>query len=487
MDKRKNRIISIVLASVMMIMPMGAFAETGETNYQEEKVSTTEETSGNITPESKVIQSIQSFPMDTARQTITINSGEKPVFPTTISARFEGDSGYTPINITWDAKTETLGTKAGVFYYKATIPLQYQLAEGVSLPVIEVTVVKAKTSITGLKKTITKKARLTITDKITVTPAYGRKLRLQMKQNGKWVTKKTYTLKNTNSASLNLVYTKDWWKLTSSSWRVVLPESNEGKSYTTAAIKIKTKRYYQNPSRYIQIKDKITLKESGGYNLNIGYMGLKVKKVNNYFHIGNKHWPRYTSQTKSKVKAFQKKKGLNATGIVNKATWMKMGFSESSWYNLSAYVSPIKVNPSSTKKQHIEAMISTAKKYLGSNYVVGASGTPGQGVDCSGLVMQALYAAGVDPSPVSPVRHSKAGYEYESRNLWKNKKLKTVSYTKKQRGDLIFYKGRSGMINHVAIYLGNGKVIESWPNKVVIWPIKNNHHNRIYGVKRVFN
>ena len=164
-----------------------------------------------------------------------------------------------------------------------------------------------------------------------------------------------------------------------------------------------------------------------------------------------------------------------------------MGFSESSWYNLGAYVSPIIVDPSSTKKDHIDAMISTAKKYLGSNYVVGASGKPRQGADCSGLIMQALYASGIDPYPVSCVRHSKPGYEFESRNIWKNKKLKTASYTKKKRGDLIFYQGPSGAINHIAIYLGGGKVIESWPNKVVIQPIKNGRRSRIKGVKRVFN
>lgn len=164
-----------------------------------------------------------------------------------------------------------------------------------------------------------------------------------------------------------------------------------------------------------------------------------------------------------------------------------MGFSETSWSRPGAYVSPIQVNPSSTKKEHIEAMIRTAKKYLGSDYVVGASGKPSQGADCSGLVMQGLYAAGVDPYPVSCVRHSKAGYEYESRNLWTNKKFKSIPYTKKQRGDLIFYKGRGGAIIHVAIYLGNGKVIESWPNKVVIWPIKNSHRSMVAGVKRVFN
>jgi cell wall-associated NlpC family hydrolase len=188
-----------------------------------------------------------------------------------------------------------------------------------------------------------------------------------------------------------------------------------------------------------------------------------------------------------KVKNFQKKKKLKVTGIVDKKTWLKMGFSEKSWNNLGAYASPIRVNPSSTKKDHIEAMISRAYDYLGSDYVVGASGTPAQGADCSGIVMQAMYAAGVSLDPIGAVRHSKRGYEYESRNMWASKKLKTVPYSSRKRGDLIFYQGRGGAVIHVAIYLGNGKVIESWPNKVVIWPIKNSHRSNIKGVKRVFN
>ena len=78
----------------------------------------------------------------------------------------------------------------------------------------------------------------------------------------------------------------------------------------------------------------------------------------------------------------------------------------------------MKVNEESTRSDHIEAMIDTAYSYLGTPYVIGASGPVGTGVDCSGLVMQGLYAAGMDISPINPVRHAQPGYEYESRNMW---------------------------------------------------------------------
>lgn len=251
-------------------------------------------------------------------------------------------------------------------------------------------------------------------------------------------------------------------------------------------IKVTVKRAYQNPKGYYQIHNYITIKNKGNYNLNVGRMGLKVLKVNNYFHIGNKYWPRYTYETRNKVRQFQQKKKIKVTGIVDEKTWIKMGFSKDSWYTLGAYKSPLEIDATSTKKECIEAMIGRARDYRGDDYVVGASGKPGHGLDCSGLVMQALYAAGIDLHPINPVRHSQKEYEYESRNIYNSKKLKTISYSKKQRGDLVFYKNAAGRVNHIAIYLGNNKVIEAMPNKVVVARIINGGHSRVAGIKRVF-
>lgn len=118
--------------------------------------------------------------------------------------------------------------------------------------------------------------------------------------------------------------------------------------------------------------------------------------------------------------------------------------------------------------------------------MIGASGAPGLGIDCSGLVMQALYAAGIDMSPINPVRHASPGYEYESANIWRSSKLKHVSYSERKRGDIIIYCNSSGVVIHSAIYLGNNKVIEAWPNKVVVASMINNQHPRVLGVVRPF-
>ena len=241
---------------------------------------------------------------------------------------------------------------------------------------------------------------------------------------------------------------------------------------------------YQNPSQYLQIKHVQKTLSGGGYNLSSGYMGVKVKYVQKKLGLGSRR-AIMDATTMLSVRKFQKAKGLPVTGVVNLATWKALGYTENQWYTLGTYVAPLKTSAVSSRKDCIEAMISTAYKYLGTEYVIGAAGAPGTGADCSGLVMQALYSAGIDPAPVSPIRHSRPGYEYESRNLW-NLPMKKVPYSQRQRGDLIFYQSSNGVIIHVAIYLGNDKVIEEWPTKAVVWPIKNSHRSNIKGVMRPF-
>ncbi|MGN8963573.1 NlpC/P60 family protein [Bariatricus sp. HCP28S3_D3] len=265
---------------------------------------------------------------------------------------------------------------------------------------------------------------------------------------------------------------------------VLVPKIKDQSSFNSSVAAYRNTYVYQNPSKYLQIKHKQKALTGGGYNLSKNYMGLKVAYVQRKLGLGVRR-AIMDSTTINAVKSFQKKNGLTVNGIVDLTTWKKMGLSENDWYNLGAYASLLKTNPASTRSQCIEAMIDTAYSYLNTEYIIGASGKPGTGVDCSGLVMQALYSAGIDPDPVSPIRHSKPGYEYESRNLW-NLPMKHVSYSERQRGDLIFYANSSGTIIHVAIYLGNDKVIESWPDKVVVWPIKNSHRSIIKGVVRPF-
>lgn len=341
-------------------------------------------------------------------------------------------------------------------------------------------------TVTLSKTAITVKSRGTATITATVKNGGGDKLYLEYYSGSKWVTKATYNVPNTDTHSQKVTLTNEWWYKTGTLWRCELKDSAGKSLAVSATLKVTTQRYYQNPSGYLQIKDKITL-SGGGYNLYKGYMGLKVYKVNKYFGIGSVYWPRYTSITKSRVKAFQRRKGLKATGNVNLATWKKMGYSESSWYSLGAYVTPKKsnLNYASSRSDYVNAMVKTAESYVGAKYVVGASGRKKNGLDCSGLIMQCMYGAGVSIPGINPVTHSKRGHEYESRNMWKSKYLKRASYKNRKKGDLIFYQ-KGGVIIHVALYVGNNKIIHSWPNRVMKSSATNSRWGKIAGVKRIF-
>lgn len=244
---------------------------------------------------------------------------------------------------------------------------------------------------------------------------------------------------------------------------------------------------YQNPKTYHQVQYK-QIKPYGkvGYNLYRGYEGIKTWKV--MHRMGTWAGKNYYNQTTyNAVKNFQKKKHLPATGNVDLKTWQKMGFSKKSWYDIDSYISPLKVQAWQGRKAHIEAMISQAYKYLGKPWLAGCSSNPSYGVDCSGLVMQSLYAAGINPVPTSSIGHAHPGNEWNSRNLWADKHLKRVKYSQRQRGDLVFYyQPGTHTICHIAIYLGNNKVIESWPPRVMVQPIINSQRNVIAGIKRPF-
>lgn len=155
------------------------------------------------------------------------------------------------------------------------------------------------------------------------------------------------------------------------------------------------------------------------------------------------------------------------------------------------YTSPVLVDKNSTKKDHIEAMIATAMEYEGDPFVNRESGEPGKGVDCSGLVMQACYGAGVDLWPSNPYRHKYGDdrYEWESREIAAMDTLKTVPYSDRKRGDLIFYENSEGTIVHVAICLGRNKVIHSSNSEggVVVTAVEYSEKARVCLVKRIFN
>lgn len=251
-----------------------------------------------------------------------------------------------------------------------------------------------------------------------------------------------------------------------------------------------TNRYlnlYQNPSWMYQINySQIQPTGPVGHNIGPGYEGIKTQLVKNKIGTGYQH-NTYTTNDAYRVMSVQRAHGLPATGWVDYNTWVALGLPADQWTSIDSYVAPLGAGAGSSRQDHIEAMIRQAYQYMGKPWIAGCSSSPAYGVDCSGLVMQALYAGGINPTSVSSIYHGFPGNEWNSRNLFTDPHFMNVSYNDRQRGDLVFYyQPGTHTIWHVAIYLGNNQVIESWPPRVMVQPIVNGQRSVIAGIRRVF-
>ncbi|WP_186297405.1 GH25 family lysozyme [Enorma shizhengliae] len=147
------------------------------------------------------------------------------------------------------------------------------------------------------------------------------------------------------------------------------------------------------------------------------------------------------------------------------------------------YRSESTISYKATKQECINAMITRSMDYLGTPYRWDYSCAPGVGVDCAGLVMQALYATGMDLSPMNPWDHYYLGlsggwHSAYANYMWNNGKFQKLSFSQRQRGDIVSWPG------HVAIYLGNDQIIEAANGDVHITNVYRNGTPR--GVLRPF-
>lgn len=68
----------------------------------------------------------------------------------------------------------------------------------------------------------------------------------------------------------------------------------------------------------------------------------------------------------------------------------------------------------------------------------------------------------MDMGTYNPYNHRWLAWQtYNSMNWYNNGTFMPVSVGSMQRGDVIYYRG------HIAIYLGGGRMIDSWPNQGV--------------------
>ncbi len=121
------------------------------------------------------------------------------------------------------------------------------------------------------------------------------------------------------------------------------------------------------------------------------------------------------------------------------------------------YRTESRISVSATRDDCVNAMITRAYDYVGTTpYVWDYSCAPGVGVDCAGLVMQCLYATGMDLGRYTPWDHYYTpGHNHYANDMWNDPKFMHLDFSQRRRGDLICYNG------HIAIYLGNDQIIEA--------------------------
>lgn len=115
------------------------------------------------------------------------------------------------------------------------------------------------------------------------------------------------------------------------------------------------------------------------------------------------------------------------------------------------------------------SLIAKAQQYLGNPYVYGGNSLT-HGIDCSGFTKQifAMYGYSLPRTAATQANCGKA-----------------ISASEVKQGDLVFY-GSSGGIGHVAIYIGNGKIIHASNHRDGI-KISNMYYTTPAKVVRIIN
>ena len=256
----------------------------------------------------------------------------------------------------------------------------------------------------------------------------------------------------------------------------------------TAPLELNDRRYefdasgawrgYEAPAGYLQPTDHITGLGDATNTLTWGMNGTKVRIAQ--VRLGLWHSNKLASVDApfvAAVKNFQQRAGLPVTGVVDKATWdaMDTGYP---WTVDQYQATPLPLT--ATRSERVEAMIGYAWNQTGSSYTWGGAGPYDQGFDCSGLVLQSLYAAGLDPQPIDVIKHAWPSYR-TSQELYAYPRFQHVPLAQRQRGDLIFYT-TSGTVTHVAIYLGDDMIVHTdWMGR----PARMQHITAGYGWDRM--
>lgn len=164
--------------------------------------------------------------------------------------------------------------------------------------------------------------------------------------------------------------------------------------------------------------------------------------------------------TRSALLNFQTDSGLEADGVVGPATLKALQ---------GASAAPSSVSRGSNLNRKGDAVVSLARKYLGTRYAWAGS-SPG-GFDCSGFTSYIYKQLGVG-LPRTSTAQFQAG----------------VQVSKPSVGDLVFFTTYQRGASHVGIYIGNNQFIHasSGAGKVIITSLSDAYYSKRYlGARKV--
>jgi len=196
-----------------------------------------------------------------------------------------------------------------------------------------------------------------------------------------------------------------------------------------------------------QVKSKVTYLQRGSSGQAVKNVQAKLKDLG---YLKGRVDGIFGPQTEAAVKSFQRAKHLVVDGIVGPKT-------ESALSSAKASVSaPTTSKGSNTAIKQMnysvskaDAVIATAKKYIGVPYVWG--GESPKGFDCSDFVQYVMSQNGISIPRTTSAQYSGG-----------------TAVSTPQKGDLVFFSTYKSGPSHVGIYIGNGQFIQASTSKGVI-------------------
>ncbi|MDQ7085572.1 MAG: LysM peptidoglycan-binding domain-containing protein [Sulfurovum sp.] len=245
----------------------------------------------------------------------------------------------------------------------------------------------------------------------------------------------------------------------------------ENKNHLKTDEVLKIGRVLNVPKNSYTSKRVVSIKKSKKQKPKIKMAKHRIKKRETLFTIARKHHT--TISAVRKANGLKRGDILKVGKILNVPTNTYKAPNRRLAKNTKKPLKTYRYKRSTTRRITRGKITTVAKTKLGRRYVWGATGKRNT-FDCSGFTKYVYKKNGIT-IPRTSINQSKFG-KYVPRN-----KLK--------KGDLIFFdtsRRRKGYVNHVGIYIGNGKFIHasSAKRKVVITKLSKFYLKRYRGARR---